>query len=90
MGSRSRLGPSAHSATVPGLWRRGLFSVRWELVVRLPGLLGVRFEASWEAGLEPLGVFLGPLGSVLGPSSKPLGASLSPLGASWGLFGAEI
>ena len=33
----SRLGPSAHPATVPGLWLRGLLSVRWDLVVSLSG-----------------------------------------------------
>ena len=33
--------PSAHPATVPGWWVRGLLSVRWDLVVGLSG-------ASWS------------------------------------------
>ena len=33
--------PSAHPAIVPGLWVRGLLSVRWDLVVGLSG-------ASWR------------------------------------------
>ena len=43
MASGSRLGPSAHPATVPGLWLRGLLSVRWDLVVRLSGASGQQF-----------------------------------------------
>ena len=35
--------PSAHPATVPGLWVRALLSVSWDLVVGLP--LGGSFEA---------------------------------------------
>ena len=33
--------PSAHPATVPGLWARGLLSIRWDLVVGPSG-------ASWK------------------------------------------
>ena len=33
--------PSAHPATVPGWWVRGLLSVRWDLVVGISG-------ASWN------------------------------------------
>ena len=43
MASRSRLGPSAHPATVPGLWLRGLLSFRGDLVVRLSVASGQQF-----------------------------------------------
>ena len=35
--------PSAHPATVPGWWVRGLLSVRWDLVVGLSGAFGRHF-----------------------------------------------
>ena len=43
MASGSRLVPSAHPATVPGLWLRGLLSFRGDLVVRLSVASGQQF-----------------------------------------------
>ena len=84
--SWSRLEASAHPATVPGLWLRGLFSVRGDLVVRF---LGSSLGGSWGAVVGPLGVFWGLLGGLLGAFGGLLGASWGPLGASWDSLKAE-
>ena len=60
--------PSAHPATVHGLWFRGLLDVRWDLVRSLSGAFPRQFGGLW--------------GAVLGPLLGLSGASLGPLGAS--------
>ena len=68
--------PSAHPATVPGLWVRGLLNVRWDLVV---GLSGGRFGASW-------GLFWASWGPILGLLVGPLASSWGRLRAEGSKF----
>ena len=70
----------AHSATVPGLWVRGLLDA-------CGGSLGKPLGSLLEAVLRPLGASWGPFGGLLGLLLSLLGASWGVLWASWGYVG---
>ena len=85
--------PSAHAATVPGLWCRGLWDVRWDFVRDFSGAsasLGPSRHRACVVVQSPRKCSLGsreePLGGLPGISAvwRPLGGCF---GASWGPLG---
>ena len=73
--------PSAHTATVPGLWVRGF----WDTCL---GSLGMLLGRLLEPLVKPLGASWRPFGGLLGASFGPLGGLLGYCwrsgGSSWG------